>query len=718
MALTAEGWRALAAPKTIAIIGATDRASGQNFTGRLMDGMANIGYPGKIYFVNPSRTELYGDACYPNLAALPEQVDAVAFSIPGEKMLIGIEEAIEHGAKALLMYPGGFLERGAGGAARHKKLIEICAKANIPALGPNCLGIINYVERTAFGAMRVPKDFKVGPIAGISQSGACASILAKIGSKYGLSFLASTGNEAITTMEDLIGAGIDDPTTKVVIAFVEMLRRPREIFELGRRAAEAGKHVIVLKVGLTDIGGQVSFGHTGAIAGSGEVYRQAFDQAGITMVEDFDELAQTVELMTVLKPRSKTCRIGFLGTSGGELSNIADTAVRMGVTVPEPSLQTQLAFQKIQNFPEDLFLKNPMDVGTGFASKTSYHDRMRACIRAVADDPAFDIVALHQGFGRDRSDLTLSLNYNMLTAAAEEAPTLPKPIIVTASVTGDVEPIIVAPILAAGVPMLQGSREAMKAIRHMEKHLQFADSLRQRNPETKADPALAASLKPWAGGMVSQAETFALLERRGIAAAKVRRVASAAEAEKAAADMGGPMVMKVDTPRIVHKSDVGGVALGVTASDAAQRFEALQGVIRAQAGKAVEGEGVVAMPMLAQGVEFYIGAHNDESFGPVVACGIGGRFLEILGKTALLVAPFDEAEALDAIERSGAKPFLDGFRGGPKADLKSLAAMMVKVGDLALALGDRLQVLDLNPVIVNEKAPGGSVADARLILKE
>ena len=616
------------------------------------------------------------------------------------------------------MYPGGFLERGAGGAARHKRLVEICAKADIPALGPNCLGIINYVHRTAFGAMRVPKDFKVGPIAGISQSGACASIFAKIGAKYGLSFLASTGNEAVTTMEDLIGAGIDDPSTKVILAFVEMLRRPREIFDLGRRAAEAGKHIIILKVGLTAIGGQVSFGHTGAIAGSGDVYRQALAQAGITMVEDFDELTQTVELLTMLKPRSKTCRVGFVGTSGGELSNIADTAVKMGVTLPEPSPQTQRAFQEIQNFPEDLFLKNPMDVGTGFASKTSYHDRMRACIRALAEDPAFDIVALHQGFGKDRSDLALSLNLNMLSAAAKEAPTLPKPIIVTASLTGDVEPGVVAPIVEAGVPMLQGSKEAMQAIRHLERQLQFCANLRPRKPETKADPDLAAGLKPWAGGMVSQAETFALLERHGIDAAKVRRVASGADAQKAATEMGGTMVMKVDTPRIVHKSDVGGVALRVTASDAAQRFEALEGVIQAQTGKAVEGEGIVAMPMLAQGVEFYIGAHRDESFGPVVACGIGGRFLEILGKTALLVAPFDEQEALDAIERSGAKPFLEGFRGGPKADLKSLAAMMVKVGDLALALGERLQVLDLNPVIVNEKTLGGAVADARLILAE
>lgn len=715
MALTPASWRCLSAPRSVAIVGATDRAGGLSFTGRFLAARRNIGDERKLFFVNPTKTTLFDQPCYPDLASLPQGVDAVAFGIPGEKIIGGVRDAIACGARGVVIYTGGFAERGQAGIALHHQLQSVCAGADVAVLGPNCLGIHSFTHRTAFGAMPVRADFQAGPVAVISQSGAATSILAGIAGRHGLSFMASTGNEAVTTMEDLIGAAIEDADTRLIVAFVETLRRPPEIFALGERALAAGKPIIVLKVGVTAKGGQVSFGHTGAIAGSGEVYTQAFRQAGIIMVEDFDELAQTVAMIAAVRPGAGRCRLGLLGTSGGELANTADMAVKLGLDLPELAPATQAEIQRIQNFPADLFQRNPIDVGTGFASRTSYHDRMKACIRAVAEDAAIDVIALLQGFGRDNQTLAASLNHSMLSAAAAEAPTLPKPIFVMASRSGTADPDTLAPAVQAGLPTLQGTREALRALVHL-RAIETWRGAAARSPARA--PLQIAVPAAWPGGMVAQKDAFALLHRCGVTATPVRPVDSPAAAMAAARELGPRLVMKIDTPRVVHKSDAGGVALGVTEHDAAPRFEALQQVLRAQQGEAPPGEGVVAAPQLEDGIEFYIGARWDDAFGTVVACGIGGRFLEILGRTALLVAPFDEAMARDAIARSGAAAFLSGFRGGVSADLDGLASLMVRIGDLALALGPRLATLDLNPVIVTEAYPAGCVADARLILHD
>lgn len=716
MGLTPEGWAALSNPRSIALVGATDRAGGLSFTGRFLAAKRAIGYAGRVFFVNPTKTTLFGEPCWPDLAALPETVDAVAYSIPGERIVSGVREAITHGARAVVVYTGEFAERGKRGRALQRELQLACAGSGIALLGPNCLGFHSFTNRTALGAMRVPADFRPGFIAAISQSGASASLLASTCARHGLAFLASTGNKSVTTTEDLIEAAIADPATRVIVAFVETLRRPTEIFALGRQAMTAGKPIIVLKVGLTETGGEVSYGHTGAIAGSGSVYRQAFEQAGIILVEDFDELAQTVDLFACTKTRPKAKRLGLLGTSGGELANAADIAIGLGLEMPPLSPATQATIQQVQSFPPDVFQRNPIDVGTGFASRTSYHDRMRVCIRAMADDEAIDVIALLQGFNQDNANPRLSLNRSMLEAAAAEAATLPKPIFVMASRSGGVDAEIVAPVIAAGLAMLEGTKEAFRALGHLVWYQRCLESLRTSS-ECRTAVAPIAVPVPWPGGVVSQVDGFAWLAQHGIPASPAQRVDSAGAASGAVAALGVTAVMKINSPRLIHKSDVGGVVLGISVDNAAAHFAALSRVLAALDGPPAPGERVIVAPQIENGVEFYIGAKPDANFGAVVACGMGGRMLDILGRTALLIAPFSIAQALDAIERSGALPFLSGFRGGPRADLEGLARLLVQVGDLVTTLGDRLNVLDLNPVIVAPDCTGGRVADVRLILR-
>jgi succinyl-CoA synthetase beta subunit len=220
----------------------------------------------------------------------------------------------------------------------------------------------------------------------------------------------------------------------------------------------------------------------------------------------------------------------------------------------------------------------------------------------------------------------------------------------------------------------------------------------------------------WDNGIVAQSDLFPWLAQFGLPVTPVFKATNASEAKAAIEQLGGPAVMKIDTSRVVHKSDIGGVTLGVTVATAMNDYEKLHAVLTPPIGS-LPGESVVVAPFVSGGIEFYVGAKREPSFGPVVVLGLGGRLLEIMERTALLIAPFNKRQVLDAIVESGATKMLSGFRAGPKANLDGLAELVVKVGDIALALGERLDVLDLNPIIVTAARPAGVVVDARLVLK-
>jgi acetate---CoA ligase (ADP-forming) len=715
--LSREGWQAIANPRRIALVGASGQKSSVSFTSRFLETNDELGFGGEIFLINPSRSEIMGRKCWPNLSALPGPADMVAINLPDEKVLPAVEEAIAQGAGALMIHSGGFLERGTAGAERQKQLQQLCTQARIPALGPNCLGFLSFTNRVSVSSFKISADSVAGSIAAISQSGSVASLLQNITERHGLSFLASTGNEAVTTAEDLIAYAIEDPATRLIVAFVEGFRNPPVLFALAERAQEAGKPVILLKAGLTEHGGVVARGHTGAITGSGAVYRQALRQANLILVDDFDELTQTVELVASWSVRPTSFRLGVLGTSGGELSAVTDQCVEHGVKLPAFSAQTLTALQSALHLPADVWPRNPVDVGIGFNVPGTYHDRMRAAIRSVAADPSVDVIALLQGFHRDSPDLAYSLNREVLSAAAKESFEIGKPILVMASRAGRADDAVLAEVREAKLPALEGSREALRAIRHLET---YVERLARRKPRSPLPTSLplpdsVSAILASRNAAIGQAHLFHYLAEAGLPAPPTIRLASQAEAERVARDLGPRLVMKIDTGRVVHKSDVGGVVLDVTLETAAPTYDRLLACLDPPVG-ALPGEGIVAAAQIESGIEVFLGVKRDESFGFVVVFGLGGRFVEILDQTAMLVPPFDDNEALDAIERSGVRKFLDGFRGGPNADFDKLAKLIVRVGQIAAAIGDRLEVLELNPVIVNARHPGGVIADARLLL--
>jgi acyl-CoA synthetase (NDP forming) len=706
--LTAEGWKALTNPATIALVGASGKISSVGFTPKFIETNRELGYAGRILPINPTRDEVFGTRCYPSLADLPERPELVIIALPDAKALSAVEEAIAHGAKALVIHSGGFGERGDEGAVREAELKRMCAAAGVPALGPNCLGIIHYANRVSASSFSAAPGWKPGPIAAIGQSGSVAGILHNAAFRHGMSFLASTGNEAVTTTEDLISFAIDDPDTRVIVAFIEALRRPRDLFALAERAHDAGKPIIVMKVGLTDKGAEVSKGHTGALAGSGEVNRQAFRQAGILLVEDFDELTQTIELVTALKAPPPRLRLGILSVSGGELGSITDQCVAHAIDLPVLGATAIAGLKQALYLPDDVGVRNPVDVGTGFRNPGTYIERMGASMRAIATDENVDVVALMTTFGPK------GLAREMLIAAANETPALGKPMLVFSATSNEGDDTPLAELHALGVPTLRGARETLGALANFRAHL---DPDRPRNVIAPPPARVAIDGPLLEGGLVPQSRLFPLLAEYGIPVTACRGATTPEQAAAAAAAIGGKVVMKIDTGRVIHKSDVGGVALNVGAAEAAAQFERIVAALTPSVGS-LPGEGVFVAEMLDGGTEVYIGAKYDEAFGAVILFGAGGRMVELLGQPAMLIAPFSEAQAAAAIGRSSAVKLLGGYRGAASADLGALAKLLVRVGDFAAGLGARLDILDLNPVIVNASRPGGCVADARLILKD
>ncbi|HSV81296.1 MAG TPA: acetate--CoA ligase family protein [Ramlibacter sp.] len=711
--LNDRNWAALTAPRSIALVGASERITGVSFTNRFLANNEQLAFPGEIHLINPNRATIFGRPCHASLTALTRErgaPDCVIVVLPEDKVVPAVEEAIACGARALMIHSGGFLEAGAEGQERQERITALCRAAGVALIGPNCLGFVGVASQVALYGSPLPPALPAGPIAAITQSGSVASTFFQLGAQFGMSFLASTGNEAVTSSEELLERAVADRSTELVVMFLETLRDPPRFIRAAQAARRAGKQIIALKVGLTERGGLVSRGHTGAIAGDGAVYRQAFDQQGVILAEDFDELEQTVRLFMRLRRKPVGPRIAILGTSGGKLGSATDSAVELGLALAHPSAETVARLQEVLCLPASTVPRLPLDVGIGFRSPAAYGDRFRACMRVLDQDPGVDVLAvLHDLEVPD--DNAPSLNGEIVRAVAAEAGSLQKPVLVFSSHSGRASRKLLTEVTAQGLAVLEGARPSLRALWHLTRPRRPAPAL---TPAASDPGRVQHWLREQAAGACRLDDVMALLAGQGIPVAPLHAIASPEQARERLLQIGGRAVMKVDAPDLIHKSDSGGVVLGIVTLDEAVAAWRKLGAHPACRG----GQGRVLMgAQLDAGTEVYVGAKWDAAFGATIVFGLGGRLVEVLGKTALAIAPLDKAAALDLVERSGARKLLAGYRGGPEADLDALAEAIVRVGQLAQALGDRLEALDLNPIIVNPAHPAGCAVDARLLLR-
>ncbi|HEX5605985.1 MAG TPA: acetate--CoA ligase family protein, partial [Candidatus Binatia bacterium] len=714
-------WRDLSPlmnPRSVAIVGAsqrTDALPNREPRGtRVIRNLKNFGYPGRIIAINPKYREVMDFPCYPDLAAIPEPVDCVVLAVPNRSVPDLLESAADAGVRAAVVFAAGFAETGAEGKHRQARLEALSRERGFLICGPNCYGVLNVFGKAPLFASAIPPGFLAGPVALVSQSGGLSTTIANalmLNRHVGLSYIVSCGNQSGATFEEYFNYFIEDENTRVIAGFVEGFKRAETLLAVARKAVEHKKPLIILKGGRSEVSKRAAATHSGSLAGAAEVVDAAFRQGGIVSVRSLNELIDAVSVFSCerfLKLYGGGRRIGVLSGSGGECTLVSDAAANVGLEIPELTKPTKLQLQQaVADFGN---MNNPLD-GTG----AMYDDPniFPRLLQGLIDDSNIDVVTINLE-ANDPRPKELKSGNRFAAAIEKAASSSTKPITCFSSVVGGpVDPEILLPLRAAGVPLMEGAECATSIIQKLAEYYEFKKS----SSNQTAAPTVEQLDKTLSSGIMPAEAAFQLFQQYGIPTAPTMLARSVDEAALAAERVGFPVVLKIESPDITHKSDVGGVALGLAnANEVRVAYERMHDEVSQRAPSA-KITGVIVQRMTGVGVEMILGIKRDPLFGPVVLCGFGGILVELLKDVVVGIPPLSFEQARDMIARLRGFPILAGVRGKPPADVDSLCHAIVSLSRLAMSLGDSIAGLDINPLIVLPKGQGVIAVDAVVEIK-
>ena len=725
---------ALFRPRSIALVGASP--DNTIIRGRIVEAVALYGFDGPLYAVSRSHGEIRGIPCYRSIETLPGPVDLAIVTIPAEHVAASLRACGRIGVKAAVVISSGFgEERGEAGAERQREVAGIAREFDMAVLGPNAEGFLNARMPLAatFSPAVVhvenglrPEASRARGIAVVSQSGGVGFSFFHRGRPKALdfSFVVSMGNEAGLDAMDVAGYLVEDEETAVVLAFLEGVRAPEKLLRVATRAAGLGKPLVVAKVGRSEAAAAAAASHTASLAGSARTYDAVFRRYGILPGEDQDHMVDVAAGFAFFSGRlPRGTRVGILTPSGGAGAWLADVCALHGLTAPPLDAETRAALDRM--LPAYGASRNPVDVTAQVIFTLGYAPALESMARA----PGIDAVLVAGSLSHARYIERDMENLIRIGASVD------KPVIFCGYTRAD--PHAVALLARAGFPCTTSMANAAKTIRAMHEYREFlerAGSGRSRPARTREDGeetvfSVASGARPLpapAGGSLARSlreaapvmcehDAKRLLSAHGIGVPAGGLAADAGEAARIASALGGPVAMKVQSEDLPHKTESGGVALGV-AGEAAVReaFGRIMESARAYAPDAIV-RGVRVERMAGAGVEMIVGVSRDPDFGPMLAVGTGGVFVELLDDAVLSPIPVDAAEAREMLRGLRGRRLLDGVRGAPPADTDALIRLLVAVSEFAEAAGGALEALDLNPVIVHPRGQGVSVADAGIV---
>jgi acyl-CoA synthetase (NDP forming) len=704
MGVAASRLSPLLAPRSVAIVGASPR---ENTLGNnVVVNLRRFGFAGSIFPVHPTAPEVAGLAAYPSLAALPEPAECAVLAVPADKITATLEEGAAQGLRAAVVFASGFAELGEEGRARQRVLQELCARAGIVLCGPNCLGLVNVHKRVSLYSSGIPEGMREGGLAIVSHSGSACIALSTLG-RFGISYIISVGNAAVLDIPDYLEHLAADSETKAAALFIETLRDPRGFARAMRAMHEAGKPVIALKVGRSAKGAAASAAHTGSLAGNWDAYQAYFRRHGVIAVDDFDELAESVELALKVRVPPQGDGVAVIAVSGGEASLVADLAERADVRLPELAPETVAQLRTV--LPAFGSIGNPLD--TTDRGVYDAQNVYSGSIRALADDPSVSLIAVVQdcspGLATRGANNYRRIAQTVLDAAREIA----KPVVFFNTAAGGMHPHVIEPFAGSDIAVMQGARASLLAISRLLEHARFA-------PPAEAEPL--APVSHWrnrlATGMpFTERESKAFLAAHGIAVTRETLAQDAAAAARAATEIGYPVVLKIESADLAHKTEAGAVQIGLADAAAVEEaFGQIMAAARRYAPKA-RLEGVLVQEMVSGGVELIAGLTRQEPFGMGVVAGAGGVLVELMRDTALDLCPIDEAQAHALLARTRTGGLLQGYRGRPAGDAGAFAALVARLSQLGATYADLLEAVDLNPVAVLPRGRGAIVLDALVI---
>lgn len=698
--------RALLSPRSIAVIGASpDSGNGFNAVKNLQE----LGFDGHCWAVNPKYREVLGMTCYASVAECPGVPDAVYLGVGVSRAVGELRRCAELGVRAAVVHAGGFSESGEAGATLERELREIAGRAGMVLCGPNTLGIITPRARVGLFGASLPADLPIGNIGAVFQSGSVLLALMNSGRGLGFSHLVSTGNEAGAEFSDYLDHLLDDAATRVVIGYVEGFRKPANFVRVAAKARTLGKPLILLKPGRTQAGARAALAHTGALAGSDQVLSTVFEKYGVIRANDLDELIELAVLFSRLQDRAPPSpRLALSCVSGGELGILVDLASDLGLRFADLSPRTDDALRSL--LPGHVRVANPLDVtATGLYEPQQYG----RAIEVLAADASVGLIAVAQDFPDGMGVVQATRYRRVARALAESAAVLDKPLVIFSNLSGGLDPDVKRVLHEAGIAVLLGARESLRAIAAFLAfhHPPGSDSAHMANPPEAAGEFSVDGT----GAVLDEVASRTMLRPFGIRFAEDALATSAEQARAAAERIGFPVVLKVVSPDLPHKSEVGGVELGICDAEAAfEAYGRLLSRVRERAPRAIL-TGVSVQRQIPPGIEVIAGVKRDEQFGPVVVVGIGGIFVEVLRDAVTGLAPIDLDEAHAMIGRLRGAALLRGARGTRPRDVDALARLLVDLSRFADAHRDDVSAVDLNPVVVHVQGEGVTALDALVV---
>jgi acyl-CoA synthetase (NDP forming) len=683
------------APRSIALVGASETSGWSRF---IVAASNAVGYDGQLLPVHPRHEKIFGRQAVRSLRDLAEPADLAFILAPTEAVATVIEDAAAAGVRNVVVLASGYREAGSRGKELEDQLVADAAAHGIVLLGPNTLGFLNTAAKAAPFALTVPLPLTAGPVGIALQSGALSSALLAFARSQaiGVSTVASLGNEAMITTADVLDYLVADEQTRVICMFLEEIGDPAAFSAAALRADQAGKPIVAMKVGSSQAGRQAALAHTGAVAGDDSVVDAALRQLNIIRVTSIEDLLSTAALLGYHRwPGGR--RMGVLTASGGACDIIADRASAEGIQIPPFGSDTAAAIAA--HLPSFASARNPLDV-TGYVlanARTSPLTAIDHALDAAVDDPGLDFV-LFTGFTvpevRPPDEAAAALLEQRVSWLAERLRNSPVPVIPLGMTCTDSTGYARALLGEHGIHVMGGMELCAQSLGHALTWLEGRGQVRLLAGQPKPagpDPDRARPAAPW-----TEARGRELLAAAGVPVVPGRVVTSAGEAAAAARELGGPVALKISSAAVSHKSDVGGVLLSLAGDAVVSRgYEQVVAAAAAHGG----GSEVLVTAMRTGGVEVLAGVTVDPAFGPVLAVGLGGVWVELLHDTSLRLLPAGAAEVREMLGELRALPLLEGARGGEQADLDVLATVIARLGEVASSVAG-LQALEVNPLWV------------------
>jgi acyl-CoA synthetase (NDP forming) len=680
------GLRELFSPRAIALVGATDK-SGWSVSTHLNLRVHEFGGP--VYLVNPRTEVVHGERAHRSLSELPGPVDLAYVMVPTAAVLDVLTEGADAGIRAFVILTAGFGETGPEGARREAEIVAFARQRGLTVLGPNGNGYINAAAGITPYGLPIPVPLLRGPVGVVLQSGGLASAVLSLAQarNLGISLLVSMGNESMLSVTDVVEHLIDDPATRVIALFLESIRQPAEFAAAARRALAAGKPIVALKVGRSDTAQHTAQAHTGALTGDDAVIEAVFRRLGVVRVRSLEDLIITAGVLAGLPPQGfPGNRLGVVTPSGGASEIIADRAEDEGLALPPFAPATTAALKAM--LPAFADVANPLDV-TGYVVV----DRtlLGRALEIVVTDPGLDVVLLLADVLRDEP-ADPALPRMLYEANARRIAGSPRPVVVVSNALTDITPAGRKLLAGSGYPSVAGGIEhGMTAIGAAVRWSRARAATQVNDVQLNMEGLLPESPVMTGGGVWAEDRAAGFLAGCGVPVVPARAAGDEAAAVAAAGELGYPVVIKA--AGLAHKSDTGGVRLNL--GDEAAVRDGFRAV------RAVAGDGpVLVQPYRTGGVELITGIVRDPAWGLMLAVGLGGIWVEVLQDAALLPLPVRVGEVEQALSELRGAAVLRGARGAPPADLPAVAAVIAKIAAVAAGLGDQLESLEVNPLLV------------------